>query len=152
MTLPAVAAPLLGLVLAACGGTRPATLGPTTAGRLAPCPESPNCVSSYDTDEEHGIAPLAFSGDAARAWARLQAAVADESRVEVVTQTERYLHAEFTSFLFRFVDDVEFLLDEQAGVIHCRSASRVGRSDLGVNRRRIERLRAALRQPAEPPP
>ena len=59
-----------------------------------------------------------------------------------MTTTETYLHAEFKSAVFRFVDDVEFFADEGAGVIQVRSAARVGNSDLGVNRKRLETIRA----------
>jgi uncharacterized protein (DUF1499 family) len=71
-------------------------------------------------------------------------AVSGLSRVRIVTQRDDYLHAEFTTPLLRFVDDVEFLADPAAGVIHVRSASRVGYSDLGVNRRRVRRIREAF--------
>ena len=65
-------------------------------------------------------------------------------RVRITEATSTYIHAEFTSLVFRFVDDLELLLDSEAGVIHVRSASRVGRSDLGANRRRVEDLRRRL--------
>jgi uncharacterized protein (DUF1499 family) len=122
---------------------RPDDLG-AHDGKLTPCPSTPNCVCSQSDDAEHRIEPLTFSGPADEAMRRLRAALATFPRVHIVTETGRYLHAEFTSLIFRFVDDVEFLIDEAAGVIHCRSASRVGRSDLGVNRRRIEAIRQAF--------
>ncbi|MDD1682260.1 MAG: DUF1499 domain-containing protein [Methanoregula sp.] len=113
-------------------------------GKLAPCPASPNCVSSQSTDKDHGIEPFPFSGTPAEAMADLKRVLSGMPRARVVTVTENYLHAEFTSTLFRFVDDVEFWLDERTRTIHLRSASRVGRSDLGVNRKRIEHLRLAM--------
>ena len=128
-------------LLAGCHGARPANLG-VRQGRLAPCPASPNCVSSLADDDVHRVAPLPLSGAAAMAIDRLAGIVRSLPRTSVVAATESYLHAEFRSAVFRFVDDVEFLADESAGVIHVRSASRVGTSDLGVNRRRIEALRA----------
>ena len=128
-------------LLAGCHGARPASLG-VRQGRLAPCPASPNCVSSLADDEMHRIAPLPFSGTAAAAIDRLAGTVRSLPRASVITATENYLHAEFRSAVFRFVDDVEFLVDESAGVIHVRSAARVGTSDLGVNRRRVETIRA----------
>ena len=128
-------------LLAGCHGARPASLG-VRQGRLAPCPASPNCVSSLADDEMHRIAPLPFSGTAAAAVDRLAGTVRSLPRASVITATDTYLHAEFRSAVFRFVDDVEFLADESAGVIHVRSASRVGTSDLGVNRRRVETIRA----------
>jgi len=134
------------VLLAGCHGTRPATLG-VREGRLAPCPASPNCVSSLATDDAHRIDPLPFRGTAADALARLAGIVRSLPRTSVSAPAGTYLHAEFRSAFFRFVDDVEFLADEAAGVIHVRSASRVGTSDLGVNRRRIETLRARWGQP-----
>jgi uncharacterized protein (DUF1499 family) len=132
---------LLAVLLSGCSGTRPAGLG-AQDGKLLPCPSTPNCVSSQATDEAHRIAPLACSGAAADAMARLRAVVKAMPRTAVVTDTGTYLHVEYTSLIFRFVDDVEFLADAAAGVIHVRSASRLGTSDLGVNRKRVEAIRA----------
>ena len=111
---------------------------------LAPCPASPNCVSSQSDDPEHHAAPLHFTGDPALAWKRLKSVLAREPRLTVVEDTGSYLHAEARSRVFRFVDDVEFVLDPGARVIQVRSASRVGYSDFGVNRRRVERLGKAF--------
>jgi uncharacterized protein (DUF1499 family) len=113
---------------------------------LAPCPGSPNCVSSRapESDHEHYIAPFRFSGDPTSAWQRLKSAVLAEKRITLVAEQGTYLHAEIRSLLFRFVDDVEFSLDSNAGLIHVRSASRVGYSDFGVNRKRVERIRVAF--------
>ena len=110
-------------------------------GRLAACPSSPNCVCSQNADAAHAIAPLAFRGSAAAAMRALQQVLASQPRVRVITETPNYLHAEFRTPLCRFVDDVEFLVVESEHVIHVRSASRVGYSDLGTNRRRVEALR-----------
>jgi uncharacterized protein (DUF1499 family) len=87
---------------------------------------------------------LRFSGGAEEAWGRLGALLTAWPRTRVVTATGSYVHAECHSRIFRFVDDVEFLLDRAAGVIHVRSASRAGHSDLGVNRARVEALRRAF--------
>jgi uncharacterized protein (DUF1499 family) len=122
---------------------RPANLG-ATAGRLAPCPGSPNCVCSQADDEAHRVAALPYAGSAEEALARLVAVLSTWPRTRVVTQADGYVHAECRSLLFRFVDDVELLADREARVIHVRSASRAGRSDFGVNRRRVEALRAAF--------
>jgi uncharacterized protein (DUF1499 family) len=113
-------------------------------GRLAPCPDTLNCVCTQATDEAHRIEPITFDGTAEEAMARLKAALAALPRTRVVAEAPDYLHAECTSLLFRFVDDVEFLIDRERKVIHFRSASRVGRSDFGVNRRRMEALRQAF--------
>lgn len=128
-----------------CGGTRPAHLG-VKHGKLAPCPASPNCVSSRASDDAHRIAPIPYSGTLRETMAKLKAAIQSMNRAQIVTVTDRYLHVEFTSALFRFVDDVEFYFDADRNVIEVRSASRVGYSDLGVNRKRIETIRTKLNQ------
>jgi uncharacterized protein (DUF1499 family) len=115
-------------------------------GRLAPCPATPNCVSSQATDAEHAIAPLAYTGAPEAARERLKQVVAAMPRTRLVTERDGYLHYEFTSLIFRFVDDVEFWFDARAPVVQVRSASRVGRSDWGVNRRRVEQVRARFAQ------
>ena len=131
------------LLQSSCAGTPPSDLGIQDGG-LRPCPASPNCVSSRDTDEVHGIAALALSGDAAAAWSAVREIVAGTERTQIVTETESYLHAESTSALMRYVDDLELALRADEGVIAVRSASRVGYGDMGVNRARVEALRAAL--------
>ncbi len=124
-------------------GKRPQNLGHGT-GRLAPCKASPNCVSSQAdaSDKEHYIAPIALRGNGAMAAVRK--AVESMPRTTVVRVEPGYLYAEFRSKLMGFVDDVEFLADPASGVVHVRSASRLGRRDFGVNRNRVEALRAIL--------
>lgn len=140
-----VAAVVLVLVgqLGLLGGERPLDLGPRD-GRLKPCPQSPNCVCSQCVDAPQRIEPLRYSGEGAQAFARLRDLVAGWPGAAVVSEADGYLHAEFATRWLRFVDDVEFLLDPSAGVIHVRSASRLGYSDLGTNRRRVEAIRARL--------
>jgi uncharacterized protein (DUF1499 family) len=138
---------IAGGIMMGCSGKTPATLG-VKDGRLAPCPSSPNCVSTRSEDPRHAIAPLSFSGTAAEARGRLLAVLDGTKRCRVVTANDTYIHAEFTSALFRFVDDVEFQIDPDTRLIHFRSASRLGHSDLGVNRRRMEALRAAFERNA----
>lgn len=123
-------------------GKRPTHLG-VKEGQLADCPNTPNCVNSQaaDTDEVHKIAPLTYNSSPEEAWARLKNVVQGMERTTLVTETNDYLYAEFATALMGFVDDVEFYLDRTAGIIHVRSASRLGKSDLGVNRQRIEAIR-----------
>jgi uncharacterized protein (DUF1499 family) len=123
-------------------GKRPQNLGHGT-GRLAPCKTSPNCVSSQadPSDKEHYIEPIALKGEAIAA---VKKAVESMPRTTVVRVEPGYLYAEFQSKLMGFVDDVEFLADPAKGVVHVRSASRLGRRDFGVNRERVEKLRAIL--------
>lgn len=135
---------LVGLVaLGALSQRRPASLG-VKDGRLAPCPAAPNCVSSQAEDAAHRVAPLPLAGTPDDALKRLKQVLTALPRTAIVTASDGYLHAECKSRLIGFVDDVELLVDEQARVIHIRSASRVGYSDLGVNRQRVEQIRAAL--------
>jgi uncharacterized protein (DUF1499 family) len=117
-----------------------------TAGTLPSCPNSPNCVSSQSADADHFIAPFKTKGKPEDAFAALKKALAEQSRTIITESTGNTLHAEATSLIFRFVDDVQAVLDADAGLIHIRSASRVGYSDFGVNRRRMEALRTALQQ------
>jgi uncharacterized protein (DUF1499 family) len=113
-------------------------------GTLGRCPDTPNCVHTGlrhpDGTKALYLAAGLDRGDVMR---RLRAVVESSPRARVVTATDRYLHAEVTSLLFRFVDDLElFITDEDELVV--RSASRIGRSDLGANGRRVEQLRTAL--------
>jgi uncharacterized protein (DUF1499 family) len=116
----------------------------SSAADLSPCPSSPNCVSSQAADSGQQVAPLAFTGQPDAAFMRLKQVLQDEPRTRIVREEGGYLHAEARSFLFRFIDDVEFMLDADNRVIQVRSASRTGYSDLGVNRRRVERIRQAF--------
>jgi uncharacterized protein (DUF1499 family) len=93
-------------------------------------------------DPRHAIDPLRYEGTAEKARERLIEAVSGMKRARMIVDEERYLRAEFTSAFFRFVDDVEFLLGSETKAIHVRSASRVGCSDFGVNRRRVEEIRS----------
>ncbi len=131
------------LPIFACGGKRPPGLG-VSDGRLAPCPSSPNCVSSDATDAAHRVEAFVLAGPPDDAWRIIRNEVASLPRTVVVEETDEYIHAECTSRLFRFVDDLELHLGDSGNRVAIRSASRVGYSDVGVNRRRIERLRAAL--------
>ena len=123
-----------------CHGTRPADLG-IKNGTLRPCPDSPNCVSSEaGTPEDMRSAPFEAPGGRAD-MTRLAALLAAWPRTAVISSQGDYIHAESTSLLMRFVDDIEFRFDSAASVIHVRSASRLGKSDLGVNRKRVDGLR-----------
>jgi len=114
--------------------------------RLAPCPATPNCVCSAapPDDARHHVEPLPATGDPAAAFARARAAALALPRTTLVVDEPGYLRVECRSAIFRFIDDLELMLDADAHVIHVRSASRLGRSDFGVNRARVERLRPAL--------
>jgi uncharacterized protein (DUF1499 family) len=129
--------------LFSCAGTRPSNLG-VKDSRLAPCPSSPNCVSSDDVDEAHSISSLHLALPPGQAWPAVHATVAGLPRTKIITQNDEYLHAECSSAVFGFVDDLELHLRPAQNLIAARSAARLGRSDLGVNRRRVENLRVLL--------
>ncbi len=112
--------------------------------RLAPCSSSPNCVSTQATDQSRQIAPYRYQQSLAGAKDTLKTLINRLPRTKLVEETDGYLHYEFTSFLLRFVDDVEFVFDEERKTVQFRSASRAGYSDLGVNRRRMEDIRALV--------
>ena len=120
---------------------RPTNLG-VTDGRLAPCKPSPNCVCSQadPADREHYVAPIAFRGS----MASLRRAVESMERATVIKAERDYLYAEYRTRLLRYVDDVELYYEERQGVVHVRSASRLGRRDFGVNRKRVEALRSVI--------
>ncbi|NJR40267.1 MAG: DUF1499 domain-containing protein [Leptolyngbyaceae cyanobacterium CSU_1_4] len=122
-------------------GKRPNTLG-VKDGKLAACPGTPNCVSSQASDLEHRVEAIAYTTSASEALAKLKSVIESMERAAIVEESNHYLYAEFTSGLMGFVDDVEFYLDDAAKVIHIRSASRLGQSDLGMNRKRVEEIRA----------
>ncbi len=110
-------------------------------GKLPPCPSSPNCVSTQTESATHKIDPFSYQGTLADAKVKLMKAVASMKRTKLISNADNYLHYEFRTFTFRFVDDVEFFFDDEKKIIHFRSASRVGYGDLGVNRRRMETIR-----------
>lgn len=126
-------------------GKRPDYLG-VKDGRLPRPRSTPNCVSSQadPADAEHYIAPIAFKGSSQQAIAAARKAVEGMPRATVIRHEGNYLYAEFRSRILGFVDDVEFTHDEKAGVLHVRSASRLGRRDFGVNRARVEQLRSRI--------
>ncbi|MBF1987793.1 DUF1499 domain-containing protein [Fischerella thermalis] len=126
-------------------GKRPSNLG-VRDRKLAPCPNSPNCVSSQSTDAVHKIAPLTYTSSPEQALADIKSIIQSLPRTTIISETEDYLYAEFKSALMGFVDDVEFYLDRNDNIIHVRSASRLGQSDLGVNRNRVETIRTKLNE------
>jgi uncharacterized protein (DUF1499 family) len=130
-----------GSIAAMLNWRRPTNLG-VKDGRLAPCKRSPNCVSSQadPADREHYVSPIAFRG----AMTDLRKAVEAMERATVISATGQYLYAEYRTRLLRYVDDLELFYDERAGLVHVRSASRLGRRDFGVNRERVEALRTIL--------
>ena len=112
--------------------------------QLSPCPSSPNCVSTQAQDAGHAIAPFRYRKSRPEAKEALKEAIRSLPRAKLVEEDEIYLHYEFTSLLMRFVDDVEFLFDDETKTLHFRSASRTGYGDLGVNCTRMEQMRGLV--------
>jgi len=127
-------------IMLGCAGKRPSSVG-LTDDRLFPCPKSPNCVSSMSEDEAHHIEPFTYPSEKQKALEALLRVISDQARATIIEQSDHYLHVEFKSKYLRFVDDVEFYLPNNEPIIHIRSASRVGHSDLGVNRKRMNHVR-----------
>lgn len=125
-------------------GKPPTNLG-VQAGKLAVCPNTPNCVNSQASDADHTVAPIAYRSAPSEIIAKLKTVIDSMERSKIVTESSDYLYAEFASALMGFVDDVEFYVDPSTpGQLQVRSASRLGKSDLGVNRKRVEAIRAKL--------
>lgn len=118
--------------------------GGVVNGRLAPCPATPNCVSSTADDPAQAIEPFKLSGDVAAMREKLKAALSRLGSTTMVKEETNYLHVVASTAFFRFRDDLELLIDPANGVVHIRSASRIGVSDLGANRKRVEHLRKIL--------
>ena len=138
-----LAASVMIMPLFSCSGTRPADLG-VKDGRLRPCPASPNCVSSDAPDTAHSVAPFQLVVPSTDGWRAARAAIDGLPRTKIITSTDDYLHAECSSAVFGFVDDLELHLRRGENLIAVRSAARLGHGDFGVNRKRVEQLRALL--------
>ncbi|TGN10063.1 DUF1499 domain-containing protein [Leptospira ilyithenensis] len=133
------------LFLVSCTGSRPTSLG-IKEGKLTACPKTPNCISSFSetNDAEHFRSPVAYKKPLPEAFAILKKKITDYERTNIIQEGGNYIYVEFTSLIMRYVDDVEFYFDEKNKLLHFRSASRLGKSDLGVNRKRIERILTGL--------
>jgi uncharacterized protein (DUF1499 family) len=133
------------LLSASCAAGEPAA----KTNQVMHCPDSPNCVSSLSTDKAHFIEPLQYAGSLTSARRRLINILQDMKRVHLAKIEAQYIHAEFRSLIFRFIDDVEFYFPSEENIVHIKSASRMGYYDFGVNRRRVERLRSAFEETAK---
>lgn len=127
------------MIIMSCAGQRPANFG-VINDRLTDCPSKPNCVNSQAMDEDHAVAPFSYEGSKQSAFHRLKKVLESFERTTVIEESDDYLRVECKSVIMGFVDDVEFYFPDE-NVIHVRSASRLGYSDLGVNRKRVEQLR-----------
>ncbi|PJZ85619.1 DUF1499 domain-containing protein [Leptospira harrisiae] len=129
------------VLLVGCTGTRPEYLG-VKSGKLNDCPKTPNCISSFadPSDKEHYRNPVPYKKSLVDAYGILKGKLEQSPRTKIIQENSSYIYTEFTSLIMRYVDDVEFYFDEKNKLLHFRSASRLGKSDLGVNRKRIELL------------
>ena len=124
-------------------------MGDESSSRIPifPCPDKPNCVSSLAGDKDRRVPPLTYSGDLDRARERILGILNGFERVKIVVAEKDYIHAEFRSSLFRFVDDLQLFFSPDEKIVHVKSASRTGYYDFGVNRKRIDRLREQFENP-----
>lgn len=130
---------VLGICLTACSSNNPID----QQGAMAPCPSSPNCVSSRGQDDAF-ISPFVLTGVAQQSWPSIIDILMAMPRTEIIEQSPGYVHATASSRIFSFVDDMELELVSDGKTIDIRSASRTGYSDMGVNRKRMEQLREML--------
>jgi len=135
------------LVFAACSGTKPTDIG-VKNGQFKACPSSPNCISTQAAkdDAQHHMLPISYTGSMEVAKTKLLEVINGMERTVVTEKADNYIHSEFMSKTMKFVDDVEFYFDDTNKVIHFRSASRKGHSDLGVNRKRMEAITAGFKK------
>ncbi|NVM17550.1 MAG: DUF1499 domain-containing protein [Candidatus Lokiarchaeota archaeon] len=110
-------------------------------GKFYPCPNTPNCVSTQATDEKHKIDPIQYSGSLSEAKKNMLKIINSLKRSKIITDKEKYIHVEFRTATFKFVDDVEFLFNDKEKIIHFRSRARLGYSDMGVNRKRMNNIK-----------
>jgi uncharacterized protein (DUF1499 family) len=130
---------IMAVILTSASGAGGERLG-VTEGKFAPCPDSPNCASTQNGRKGHAMKPLPYLQTREASREKIPSILKGMKRTEIVKLTESYIHAECRTALWRFVDDVEFFLDETARVVHFRSASRVGYYDFGLNRRRMKKI------------
>jgi uncharacterized protein (DUF1499 family) len=128
------------MLMAGCKQTAAGTTG-LKDGKLRPCLDTPNCVCTQDLAEGHRIEPLRYTGTEDEARERLIMVIRQMTQSTLVKADPDYIHVEFRSAFFEFVDDAEFLFDDAAKLIHFRSAARTGYYDFGVNRKRMEEIR-----------
>jgi uncharacterized protein (DUF1499 family) len=131
------------ILIISCAGKRPLNLG-VSDNVFSSCPDSPNCVSSDAEGAKHGIQSYALAMTPNLAWQAAREAILQLPRTKIVTDSDGYLHVECRSAIFGFVDDLELHLRPDESVIAIRSAARLGYSDFGVNRKRVEQLRLKL--------
>lgn len=138
---------MLVTILWGCSGN-PAERHNSESSGFLDCPDTPNCVSSLAKNPKYRVEPFKLKKDPETSWDIVHKTVGSLSRTKIVSANKSDIHAECRSMIFRFVDDLTLHLTPSNGIIHIRSASRIGHSDFGVNRRRVENLRKKLQQKA----
>jgi uncharacterized protein (DUF1499 family) len=134
------------MIVTGCRQTVSVTVG-LTDGKLRPCPDKYNCVCTQDPVKRHRIEPLHYTGTQEETREKLLMVVRRMAQSTLVKADADYIHVEFRSAFFEFVDDVEFLFDDAAKLIHFRSAARTGYYDFDVNRKRMEEIRKRFMGP-----
>ena len=109
-------------------------------GKFQPCPKSPNCISSQSTNEKHKMEPLSYLTNLEEAKTKIKDIIGSFKRTKLITEEVNYLHFEFRTATFKFIDDVEFYFDDSSKRIHFRSAAQKGYSDMGVNKKRMKKV------------
>lgn len=137
-------------LLVSCMPPRPNNLG-VTNGSLTPCPETPNCVCSQSPSEDtkHSIAPMPYSYSEELIREKILEVLNEMARTKIVTASDNYFYVESNTLLLRFTDDFEVYIDDREKLLHFRSASRIGHSDLGTNKRRVEAFKKMLSEKLE---
>ena len=136
---------IAGLYLLSFTAAQPDNLG-VVDGKLAKCPPTPNCVSTQSELESQAMDPIQYVGSSTKLLKKIKTIIDSKfSRATIVKESNVYLRYEFKSLIFRFIDDVEFMVDDEKSVVHFRSASRVGHSDLGANRKRMNKIVEGLK-------
>ena len=136
---------ILGMYFLSMTSAKPSDLG-VQDGAFSKCPPSPNCVSTQSDDPKKTMPAIGFTEDAKQTLNKIKATIESNCpRAKLITETDNYLHYEFTSLVFRFVDDVEFFANDSERLVHFRSASRVGHSDLGANGKRMKKICESLK-------
>ncbi len=134
------------IILTGCIGAMPKT--GIANGELSECPTTPNCVNSQAKDKEHYIEPIIAAGTSLEVKTDILQILGELKRTKILVAEQNYIRVEFASKVFGFIDDVEFYFADKNSnetIINVRSASRVGHSDLGVNRKRIEQIRSRFK-------
>lgn len=124
---------------------KPKNLG-VQEGKLAEMPNSPNAVSSQTREVDKRVEPLLFKGTLEESKKNIENIIKEFEGAKIITNEKNYIHVVFSTKIMKYKDDVEFFFDESSKIIEFRSASRIGKSDLGMNRKRYEAIKELYQQ------